>query len=87
MNCIQLETSITGAVLGLTYGLIGYKQSGNEFSLKKLLPAVVLSGIAGFLIGSEGTLPDDQTLAMAMTSLTALGIDRIVEKLIKFVWK
>ena len=74
-----------GLVGGLVFGLTGYFKNGGDFDVGKLLPTVVLSGLAGLSLGLAGLSVDDENLQIAATGLTSAGIGIILQNLYKGV--
>lgn len=89
---INWSSTLTGFFVGLAYSLVGFakvakSEAKTEFSWKKFLPTVILSGIAGGIVGSSGVMPDEATMLPYITMMTSLGIGTLVNKLIQFIWK
>ena len=84
----SITACITGGIIGGAYGIVGYLKNEDkkkEFNWWKIAPTVILSAAAGLIIGSSGALPDDATLAITVSSMTALGVDRALETLFKLL--
>ena len=87
-----LETTLVGGVVGAVYGVMGYIKNHSisepsDFDWSKFLPTVILTALAGLVIGSTGKLPDDPMIAGYLTAFGTIGIDRAVETFIKMIFK
>lgn len=72
---------VTGIIAGACYGGVGYFSNNEKFNWKKFAPDVVITAIAGGLVGSQGQIPTQTTLQAAVASLGALGINKFVRKI------
>ena len=87
-----LETTLIGGVVGAVYGVMGYIKNNSvdeplDFKWSKFFPTVILTALAGLVIGSTGKLPDDPMIAGYLAAFGTIGIDRAVETFIKMILK
>ena len=84
----MIEHAIIGAIAGASYGIVGFldraRHNGEPFDAMKMAPIVIISGLAGGIVGwqSEG-IPLESEIMVAVTMLTSLGAGKIVERLLK----
>ena len=78
-----LSGAFTGLVGGVVFGLSGYLKNGGEFDVKKLLPTVALSGLAGLTLGLAGLQVSDDSLGAATVGLTSAGLGVILQNVLK----
>lgn len=85
----MIEQAIIGAIAGAAYGVVGFldkakHEPGTPFDAMKMAPIVIISGLAGGIVGwqSDG-IPMESEIMVAVTMLTSLGAGKIVERLLK----
>ncbi len=79
----MLRNAGLGAIAGVVYGAEGYlsQRKEKEFSMAKFLPDVVISGVAGALIGTQAhKVPGEAMIQSGITALGALGVNKIIRK-------
>ena len=89
---INWLTTFTGCAAGFLYSLTGWGLAAKKdakviFEWKKFLPTIILSTLAGGIVGSTGVLPTDTGIQTTVASLSALGIGNLVKKFLNFIWK
>jgi len=76
-----LKNAALGGIAGLVYGAEGYLSQDEAFNIWKLLPDVVISGIAGAFIGLQSeSIPAEAGIQAGITALGALGVTKLIRK-------
>lgn len=80
-----------GLFAGFIYGGLGYlrnRSDGEKFKIGKMLPDVIIGGIAGLIYGTQkGAIPDQSGIREVTAMLVALGVDKYVKTFIQVLLK
>ncbi|NQV08929.1 hypothetical protein HQ529_03700 [Candidatus Woesearchaeota archaeon] len=83
--------ALVGAVAGVVAGGLGYAKSINnktdKFNYKKFIPTVVISALAGGVLGAQGLAINEVALSGVATGFGAIGLTNVIENACKYLYR